>query len=193
MCVAPAREVRAHGDEHIEGQCGQICFIHHCLTTSQYAPLQLWNGLERAPAIHSLCPAPCLCGQCPRFPKLLNLRAIKNKSLYNGNFHLQQFIDNLNYKNIIKYILYWQIYTYISESYIYIFYTILYQMAIHGQTSRDQNCPCSLVWCVLSSVLGGQLTYKKVMWKNVTALLCHTNWLMLHVLVQCSTERTQEQ
>lgn len=64
VCVAPAREVRAHGDEHIEDQCGQVCFIHHSLPTGQYAPLKLWNGLKRAPAIHALCPTPCLCSQC---------------------------------------------------------------------------------------------------------------------------------
>lgn len=69
----PAGVVGAHGDEHVEDERGQVCLVHHCLPTGQQAPLELRDGLQGAPAVHALGPAPRLGRQHSLAPELLHL------------------------------------------------------------------------------------------------------------------------
>ena len=70
----PAGEVGAHGDQHVEDERGQVRLVHHRLPAGQQAPLQLRDGLQGAPTVHALRPAPRLRRQSPLGPELLHLR-----------------------------------------------------------------------------------------------------------------------
>ena len=80
-CGVPAGVVGAHGDEHVEDERGQVRLVHHRLPRGQQAPLQLGDGLQGAPAVHALRPAPRLGRQHARVPELLHLHRGRQRTL----------------------------------------------------------------------------------------------------------------